>query len=449
MNFELNKIEFKLIFICLVLSACGSSTAVSSAESDSDKGSKKPGYYAPAQNDYTTHIDDEKVKTLLIHRADSELEYPVINLNGNKRIELQFDDLSENVRDMYYRFEHCTSDWKPSDLRRMDYQTGYNSAIISDYQFSFNTIVPYTHYRVQFPNSDIQLTQSGNYVVRVYADDDTERPVLTARFMVVEPLASISADIKPSRVVADRHYRQEVDVTVNLGGLGSTNVYSDISLVVLQNNRWDNAKRNVKPSFVKGNQLVYNYQKELTFDGINEFRHVDAKSVRYRSEEVADVKLENNGYNIYLAPDIRRAFKQYTYEEDLNGRFLIKNDDMQNAALESDYIWIHFEMPVDALLGNGDMYLFGQLSHYRLAKPYRLEYNPEKLSYETTLQLKQGYYNYLYLWRYKNQDQGSTDLTEGNHSETENKYTILVYYSDPSAFSDRLVGYQVVNSVKK
>lgn len=441
-----------LVALFLGISGCSSSGTAVATEKDSLKANppnpNTPEYYIPGVENYTTHAIDKDIKTILIHRSDSELEDPVIYLNGDKQITLQFDDLHNAYRDMYYRFTHCTYDWQRSDLRKMDYQNGFNSAIINDYAFSFNTIRPYTHYRVDFPNDDIQLTQSGNYVIQVFADDDTEKPILTAQFMIAENLAGITATIKPSSVVADRNYRQEVDINVNLGSVQSTNPYADIELVVMQNNRRDNMKRGVKPSFVKAGELVYDFQKELTFDGINEYRHLDAKSVRYRSEEVSDVKLEKDGYHIYMAPDLRRAFKRYTYEEDLNGRFLIKNDDMQNAALESDYVYVHFLMPVDALLGNGDLYLAGQLANYRLDKDFRLAYNPETMAYEKTILLKQGYYNYLYLWRYQRQEDGSTQLTEGNHSETENEYTILIYYHDRSTFSDRLVGYKVVNSRK-
>jgi len=398
---------------------------------------------------YTNQIFDPNVKTMLMYTSSSELASPIIQLNGREQITLSFDDLGENARNMYYRFEHCTHDWKSSELQKMDYQEGYNTDFISEYDFSFNTIQPYTHYKVSFPNDRIKLTRSGNYVVKVFAEDDEDRPVLTARFMIVEPIATIDATVRPSSIVSEREYRQKVDINVNLNAVETLNPYSEIELVVLQNNRLDNAKRGLKPSFIKGRELIYNFQNELTFDGINEFRFFDAKSVRYRSERVADVALEEDGYHIYLSQDIRRAFMQYTFIQDINGHLLIKNDDMQDAHLESDYVTVHFEMPVDAFLGNGDMYLFGQMSNWEMSERFKMDYNPLKLRYEKTLKLKQGYYNYIYLWKYKSQNDGTTDLTEGNHFETENEYTILVYYKDRSSFSDKLVGYRVINTFKK
>lgn len=407
-----------------------------------------PGYFDGSALDYTDRTYDDKIRTVIIHSSGSELEPPIINLIGTERIVLRFDDLSEDVRDMHYAFEHCNHLWEPSDLHLMDFQEGYNSDIINDYQFSFNTVVPYTHYRIEFPNERINLTRSGNYIIKVYANGDPEDLILTARFMVVEPLVHIDHIIRNSSVVAERDRRQEIDLTVSLGAVTVMNPYAEIELVLLQNFRWDNAKRNVKPSFIKDNKLTYDYQHELTFDGTNEFRFFDAKSLRYRSEQVREVKLENNGYHIYLSPDLPRAFQRYTFVNDINGRLLIRNDDMDNAHLESDYVSMHFSMPVDAMLGNGNMYIFGQLSNWTLDKPFRMEFNPELIQYEKTIMLKQGYYNYMYLWQYNSKGgPADTYLTEGNHAQTENEYLVLIYLKDRSTFSDRLIGFKKFSTV--
>jgi hypothetical protein len=412
-----------------------------------DEDIKETAYFGDAALDYTDRTYDDNIKTVLIHSSGSELEPPIINLNGTETIVLRFDDLGENVRDMYYSFEHCTHDWQPSDLLQMDYQQGYKSDIINDYEFSFNTVKKYTHYRLEFPNERIQLTRSGNYVIKVFSNSNPDNLILTARFMVVEPMARIDYVVRNSSVVADRERRQEIDLEVNLGALESMNPYAEIELVALQNFRWDNAKRDVNPSFIKDKVLTYNYQDEITFDGTNEFRFFDAKSLRYRSERIREVRLEENGYHIYLSPDVLRAFQRYTFQNDINGRFLIKNDDMENSHLESDYVWVHFEVPVDAPLGNGNMHIFGQLSNWNFDKNYRMVYNPERMQYEKSLIIKQGYYNYMYIWQYAKGEKADTYLTEGNHAQTENEYLILVYYKDPSFFSDRLVGFKKFSTV--
>jgi len=404
---------------------------------------QKQEYFDDKFIDYTTKIYDDQIKTLIIHTTASELEPPVINLNGTEQVILRFDDLSDDVRDLYYSFEHCTYDWKSSDLLEMDYIEGYSSDFIANYDFSFNTVTPYVHYQLTFPNDRINLKRSGNYIVKVFEDDDPEKIILTARFMVVEPIANIEMEIMPTRVVSERDYRQDVDLEVNLKSLETLNPYSEIEIVVRQNFRWDNAIWNLKPSFVKNNVLTYDYQGKLTFDGTNEFRMFDAKSARYRSDKVSDVVMMEDGYHVYLSPDPMRGFMNYSFTPDINGRYLVKNDDMSDPHLESDYFRVHFNLPVDAPLGSSDLYVWGQLSNWQMNKNFRLEYNPENLTYELDIPLKQGLYNYQYLWRSKKENIGLTDRTEGNHSEAENEYMVLVYFKDRSSFSDRLVGYKL------
>jgi len=413
------------------------------------KAVQKTKYFDENFIDYTTKTYDENIRTLVIHTTASELEPPVINLNGTEKIVLRFDDLQDDVRDLYYTYEHCTYDWKSSDLLEMDYIEGYTSDFIANYDFSFNTVQPYIHYQLEFPNSRINLKRSGNYIIKVFEDDDPEKIVLTARFMVVEPITTIEMDVMPTRVVSERNYRQDVDLQVNLKGLETLNPYSEIELVIRQNFRWDNAIWNLKPSFVKDNVLIYDYQGKLTFDGTNEFRMFDAKSARYRSDKVSDVQLQEDGYHVYLSPDPLRGFLNYSFDQDINGRYLIKNDDMSDPHLESDYFTVHFTVPVDAPLGNGDLYVFGQLSNWAMKKDFRMKYQPEDLSYELSVPLKQGLYNYQYLWRYKNKTVGNTDRTEGNHSESENEYMVLVYFKDRSSFSHRLVGYKLKSNYKE
>src|SRR5690554_690525 len=131
----------------------------------------KPAQSQSGHEPYVNRIFDPTIQTMLLYTTVSELDPPIIQLHGNEKIVLNFDDLGEDVRDMYYRFEHCTHDWKPSGLHQMDFQNGYNTDYIADYQYSFNTIQPYTHYKLEFPNDRIQLTKSGNYVIKVRSEE--------------------------------------------------------------------------------------------------------------------------------------------------------------------------------------------------------------------------------------------------------------------------------------
>jgi len=418
------------------------------AQDSSRKSDDSLNYYNENEIQYINRVYDQDIMTVLTHIKGAELEPPIISLNSEDQLVLRFDDLSEDFREMHYEFIHCTWDWKPSDLQPMDYQEGYTNDIILNYDFSFNTVHNYTNYYLEFPNNRIRLTRSGNYLIKVYAEGDPQQIMLTSRFMIMENKSVVKAAVHPSNMVTEREYNQEVDIEVSLGDIYTTNPYQDIELVILQNLRTDNMITGVRPNFIKNEKLTFNYQGELDFEGGNEFRFFDAKSLRYRSEEIEEVRFENESYEIILSPDWSKAFKKYTFENDINGKFLVKNDDMNSPHLESDYVNIHFQFPVDAILGNGDLYIMGQLSDWQLKKTHRMNFNPDNLSYELSLFLKQGYYNYTYVWRYAKSNLSSNELTDGNHSETENDYLVLIYFKDKSNFSDRLIGVERLNTLR-
>ncbi|MEZ5024572.1 MAG: DUF5103 domain-containing protein [Chitinophagales bacterium] len=67
---------------------------------------------------------------------------------------------------------------------------GLSGGYINSYDFSFNTTVDYVHYQMTIPNEDFRITQSGNYVVVVFRDSESE-PSLVKRFMVADPKVQI------------------------------------------------------------------------------------------------------------------------------------------------------------------------------------------------------------------------------------------------------------------
>ena len=133
---------------------------------------------------------------------------------------------------------------------------------------------------------------------------------------------------------------------------------------------------------------------------------------------------------------------------DINGKFLIKTIDGEDQNLEGDYANVKFTLPYRSTLDQGDLYIYGQLTNWKIDPMYQMKFNSTTACYENELYLKQGYYNYIYL--YVNDTTKSADIRhiEGSHFDTENDYIFKVYYSDPGDFFDRLLLYHVENSRK-
>lgn len=409
---------------------------------------KEEDYFDKDYTRYENYIYDDDIHTVLLHRKGFELTYPFIQLNTEEKLKFSFDDFDDELKRYKYTVIHCNANWKPSQLQPFEYIDGFIEAYIEDYEGSFNTLQAYMHYEAVFPNRNFSITKAGNYILKVWAEGNKNQPIFTRRFMVHDPKVNIEANIKQPTVIDYRNYKQELDFNILTTGMYSIdNPYQNLKVVLRQNNRWDNAVYGLQPKFVKSNKLVYDYQDKNVFNGCNEFRNFDIKSLQYQSIQVKKIDYKTNEYHVYLLDDKRRPFQRYLSIEDINGRRLIKNEDANNPAIESEYAYVHFTLPYKNPLVDGALYVFGELTGWNFKEEAKMKYNFNKNAYEAKLYLKQGYYNYLYAFLGNNKSEGDLTLVEGNHYETENDYMILVYYREPGQLHDKLIGIKVINSV--
>ena len=398
---------------------------------------------------YENYIYNENIKTILLHRDGAELTPPVIRLNSNEKLKLRFDDLDARPKEYYYTVIHCNADWKPSDLEQYEYIENFTEGEIYDYLESFNTVEDYFNYTVTFPNTDISITKSGNYVLKVYLKNQEDQPAFTRRFMVFEPTLNVEINLKRATLIEYRNYKQEVDFTIRSGSEKIYNPYQNLKVVLMQNGRWDNAIFSLKPKFVKDNAFIYDYEEENLFDGGNEFRNFDIKSVKYQTMRIRQIDDKMQQYHAYVQDDERRPFQRYTTQTDINGKKLIKNEDVKDSDTESEYVNVYFNLPYQTVLADGSLYVFGAITDWQFKDEAKLKYDYTTNSYRAKLYLKQGYYDYAYVFLENNATTGDISFVEGNHWETENDYMILVYYREPGTLYDKLAGVQYANTVTK
>ena len=388
------------------------------------------------------------VKTVQLCKQGFELSSPIIQMYSTDRLALDFDDLDIQSKAYKYTFRHCDADWSTSsELRPSEYINGYTEENIRDFQYSINTTVRYVHYSAILPSADMSPKISGNYLLIVYADDPAE-PVFTRRFMVVEnsPLGIEGSVAQGSR--SDNHLRkQQLDFVIKLNGFNISDIRRELKVVVQQDERWDNALRNIYPRFVRGNELDYRFDENNVFNGGSPYRNFDIKSLTYQTERIDKIWFDTIN-QVLLLEDKPRTFKNYVNDKDIGGRFLIKNEvNATNFNIESDYALVHFILPFPMLFTDGDFYLMGALTNWRLDANSRLRFNPDARRYELNLYLKQGYYNYIYVMLKKGKSIGDESLVEGSHWETPHIYTVFVYYRPGASQADFLISVQSINSI--
>lgn len=397
---------------------------------------------------YKDYAFDSNIKTAKFQLNDLLLSEPIIGLNGGDQLVLSFDDLNEDTRSFNYSFQLCNNDWTPNTaLTSMDFLQGFAENPLLDYKRSFNTEQKYTHFTLKLPNENVRFKKSGNYAV-IIKDNNSGEIVLTKRFMVNDNQAAITGIWLRPRNLELANTNQQLDIQIDCKGMNVNNPFDEIKVVIMQNNRWDNLLNGIQPNFVQDNILKYNSDVDLLFPGTKEFRKIDLRTTRLRTARIDKIDNDSSISHFYVSAEPMRSFKSYMYEKDWNGDYVVEKQEAVNQAVEADYVWVHWRMPFSTRLMGGDFYICGKISNWDTIPEFKMNYNSKNQSYEAKALLKQGFYEYLI--GYYEAENKKFDMTpvEGNWYETENQYTVLVYYKPFAGRYDQLVGVTTIHTMK-
>lgn len=368
----------------------------------------------------------------------SQLDAPVTAINGGKELLLLFDDIAFDPELYSAKLIHCDSDWTPSQLRENDFLTVFNEFTIQDYDYSINTRLPFIHYRFKIP----PVTKTGNYVLKVYQGRDESKIALTKRFMVYEDLFAVGANLVPPSQSQDRKNSQQLNVVVNYSQAEVIDVLNQIKVVIRQNQRWDNVKTLGRPTFLNEISKTLRYE---SFDGSNsfkagnEFRFIDLRFIRATGLNIASIEVKTDV--IYADVVLDRARPQSVYSQylDINGQYLVYTNDRPGGdpELESEYVLTKFQFA--GTEENSPIYLVGSLTQWGKSSDAKLTWNSKSRYFETSLLLKQGWYDFQY--GTLNESQFDINTLEGSYFETENEYEVLVYFRALGSRYDQLAGH--------
>ena len=395
---------------------------------------------------YKTETLSPQIKSLQVRNSNNWYAPAVIEWSENDYIEIVFDELSHNFRDYYYSIVHCNADWTPSMLSSIEYLTGFDNNPVEDYATSFNTQVDYTNYRILLPNDRVGFKVSGNYVLSVY-EQSTRNVVLRACFSVIEKSVTVGAKVTGNTDIDSYKKHQQLSVKVNYAAYPVQNALTDLHVYIFQNNRPDNNVKLSQAYLIGANEITYEHSNELIFEAGNEFRRFECVNFRYNGLGVNDIKYFEPYTHVVLERE-RPRNKNYSYDQDQNGRYLIRTSQGSDDASEGEYMFVHFLYPWEDPLMEGSIHLNGELTNYLFNDESKMVYSFERKAFEKSLLLKQGSYNYQYLFLPARSKQGQTSLTEGNFHETENEYRIMVYHRPFGGRYDKLVGMSVLQSGK-
>lgn len=375
----------------------------------------------------------------------NELENPIISLNGADRLVLEFDLLTDQFENLSAKIYHCNKDWTGSVLRDMEFLDQINNYRITAFDYSVNTVQPYINYRFDIPRPII----SGNYILSVFRRSNPKDVLFNRKFMITNGIVAIDQTVRVSTTIDLREENQQIEYTINYGDLIVNAPTEDISTVILQNHNWNTAITDIPPTLIRTNEGFMEFQHfdlQTNFPGWNEFRFADLRTLNMAGRNVS--KISNTGDAI-IAPlllDPSRETTPYSLNiRDINGNFVIQNNDPGEIPLNADYAKVIFSLNSEPI--NGDVFVVGQFNNWQMTDANKMRYieNGGKGRYQANLLMKQGYYEYHYFVK-------SPSLPdyyfEGSHFPTENEYEILVYYRRPGNVNDELVGYKKFKSIE-
>lgn len=397
-------------------------------------------YYGMTAQVLKTQSFADDIKTIQVNANGSWHSLPVIELNSNDFIRINFDRLGNEASvNLRYRLVNCNADWTRSTLSDIEFMDGFNNILIEDYAYSMNTLIDYTNFVVDIPNDRVKIKLSGNYALEVFDEENPSKILLRACFSVFDSQVKVGGSVSSLTDIDAHKEHQQVSFTINYNNLPIRDVFTDLKVFVRQNNRLDNQKSSLKPMSIQGTNLVFEHNRDLIFEAGNEYRRFESVSYRYNGLNIARTYSVNTHYITDIVPDKIRAGNVYVYDQDQDGRFIIRNSEVEAADsdIKADYFTTHFTLVApDPFIE--PIYINGDFTNNTFDERYLMKYNEMEGAYKASVLLKQGAYNYQYLA--KSGKNYTPSLIEGNYYETKNEYVVYVYYRPLGQRYDLLVG---------
>jgi hypothetical protein len=393
-----------------------------------------------AQDVMRNAVFRDDVHTIQCYPAGNKLGYPLIALHSGEQLEFHFDLFAEDFESLRYGVIHCDHNWQPSALDYAQYVRGFQTDQINTIEVGFNTLFDFIHYSFSYPTDMSQPLISGNYAMVVYSGmdmNDTSQWIASFRFLIYEQMATIRPNMHSSSIVAQRYTHQEIDFDLAHSGFPINDPMRDINALIIQNFDWKRTSDFLKPIFIQPDLLTFDYfGGENTFEGCAEWRFFEVKDLRYQSSQVEHIAQLDDGYHVYLRPCVPEGKRAYSSWQDIDGNFLVKNDQGGDDNLEADYVWVHFILNMPEI---SDASIFIEGAFNTFGKLDACAYDRGLGAYTAKLLLKQGYYNYRFVLRDLYNSADNIRVTEGSHAGTKNVYHVIMYMYDRNVGADRIV----------
>jgi hypothetical protein len=375
----------------------------------------------------------EDVRTIQVYAGSDERSLPIIRLNGEETIQLEFDLMERQGRPLSIYFDHADRSWQ-RDLSPSQYLESFQDDDLLEYDPSIGTEIPYVHYRYEFPNDDIRFRVSGNYVLRVTEQGNPDEVLFERAFFIAEEAGGlelsadgvvISGQRQPSiRPIA--RYLPPSEIRGNPFGY---------TACFLRNGRLPEAKCEDRPRLTDAPALRFELPRDRAFAPVAADYFLDLSTLRVGGS-IEAVDRSTTPFGVLLEPDFAE-FAGSSLGPTLNGQTVIRGaQSMQNPEVSSEYVRTTFAfVPPNERPVRGRLRVAGSFTGMQVDPALDLDFVADRGRYEGQVLLKQGHYEYYY----DTTDPALRRTLQQNLPRSTNTYTTFVYYEDVRLNTDRLL----------
>jgi hypothetical protein len=421
------------IFRISILSAFAVITSCATSTRDSDFNQLPVRRVQPVfENSFTLPMQQTPPPTIrsIEFFRGSAGQPPIFSLNSSEQLTLRFDEIRNETRPFRVTITHHNANWSLSSLMPDTYIRGFQEDHIQSGSPSRLQSPTYFSYEYTFPNRDMRVTRSGNYLMHIH-DGITGQILFSMPFLVVEPEGSLSVDILELFNLDPRYLRHHQPFARYTYDDTSIIPQTDYSILFVQNQFWSKARKADQLDFSEATVARMYLSRERAFVGTFEFLDLNLSNIDQYSFQIVDFRTDMQLPSVTLTRDVVNL----AFSPQLRSINRLSNPSLRP---EARYALVNFNLEVaENERTNNPVYIVGGFNNWAIDEFSRMHYRPETGLYTGNAVIKEGTYTYKYVTRTGNR---IDDLRfDASFASTRQEYHTLVYRRDFADQTDRLV----------
>lgn len=426
--------KFLLLFISAIFFSCSGSSDIASpynnSASDDDFGLLLVKNQLPAPSSF---------QSIQLYKKGNPRNPPILSLNKNEKLVLEFDELTSIGGQFRIKFEHFDQNWNSSNIPEAWYLEGFNEIIVSGGETNALSKPNYFHYKAEFPNRQLKFLSSGNYMLHVY-DYSSNTKLYSIPFFITEQAGKIDSRVETlfnsgsdfsamDQLFSIYEYPKEVEFP-----------QFDLSFEFVQNRFWGNSKSTQTFDITDPGKIRFYTKRNNSFSSSFDFIPLDLTDLNINLDKIEDWQPE------YIPPRIilKRDVLNFSSSPASSYR---SNFGLPESERESRYASVKFRFVAGSLnISDTELYVSGDFNSWRTSEDSKLAYNRETNFWTTELLVKEGNYRYKYFQKRTSSIESEAIPINDTITNRAQEYISFVYYKDPVKNYHRLLATEIFRS---